>query len=135
MVFAVLAVTALFVIPQWMRANDEAPRDATTALVTLLRDARRVAIEARQRVNVYVDPASGVFPVLTLTGRAGMELAGRRHAGAGALGERGRPSTGCSTSSSLLGAAFGDTVVVRGTQGAALVAVDPWSGTAVIHAR
>ncbi len=134
MVFAVLAVTALFVIPQWMRANDEPPQDATTAFLALLRDARRVSIEARQRVDVYVDPMSGQYRVDT-TGGAGTGVFAEGALAVGALETIESDQDRVRFVFQPTGAAFGDTVVVRGTQGAAQLSVDPWNGTAVAHAR
>ncbi len=134
MVLAVLAVSALVVIPQWNRANDEAPADATTALTALLRDARRIAIDARQDVSVHLDPATGHFRVDT-AGVAGMGAFAEGTLSLGALESLESTHDRLRFVFQSTGAAVGDSVLVRGSEGMALVSVDPWSGTAVVHAR
>lgn len=134
MVLAVLAVSALVVIPQWNRANDEAPSDATSALTALLRDARRVAIDARQDVSVYVDPATGHYRVDT-AGVHGMGAFAEGTLTLGALESLETTRERLRFIFQSTGAAVGDSVLVRGSAGVTLVSVDPWNGTAVVHAR
>jgi len=133
-VLAVMAVSALIVIPRLTSFGDDPPEQTGDAIVTILRDARRAAIERSQTVTVRVDPVTGAYRADS-TGIAGTGLLAEGTLDLGTwqtletqlarLVYAFRPS----------GAAFGDTVLVRGSDGAVLISVDSWSGVAVADAR
>lgn len=133
-VMAIIAVSAVVVVPRmWLSFGEDRPAQTGEALLSLLRDARRVAIERNQVVYVNLDPASQRFRVDT----SGI-------AGTGMLAEGMLETGGWETLVTTLprlryvfrptGAALGDSVRVRGNE-SVLVTVDPWSGEAMVHAR
>lgn len=133
-VFAVMAVTALLVVPQWLQLGSTAPRGASEQLLTLLRDTRRLAIMSNQLVTLRVIPESGAFRVDTSgVGGSGVFTSGRLELSAiesletdeARLQFLFRPT----------GAAVADSLIVRGPDGAVLIAIDPWSGEATAYAR
>lgn len=134
-VLGIMAVTAGLIVPTlWQRFGDERPAQTGDVIVRLLRDARRVAIDNAQTVSVRVDPVSGLYRVDT-TGVAGTGLY------ADGVLDINAWETLVTDRLRLLyvfrstGAAFGDTVLVRGSEASVMVSVDPWSGAAIIHAR
>jgi prepilin-type N-terminal cleavage/methylation domain-containing protein len=133
-VLAVMAVSALIVIPRLTSFGDDPPEKAGDAIVTVLRDARRAAIERSMTVTVRVDPVTGAYRADS-TGIAGT---GPLAEGTLDLGTWQTLETQLTRLVYVFrpsGAAFGDTVLVRGSDGAVLVSVDPWSGVAVTDAR
>lgn len=133
-VFAVMAVTALFVIPQWVRLGDAPPAAIGQPLLDALRDARRLAITAHQVVALRIDPVSGRYRVDT-SGVAGTGVYFEGTLALGALESIESDQARVQYIFRPTGATYGDTVLVRNTNGAVLIAVDPWSGEAVSHAR
>lgn len=133
-VFAIMAVTALIVAPQWTQLG-EAPSAVTgQPLLDALRDARRLAITAHQVVALRIDPASGRYRVDT----SGVSGTGVYFEGELALGtlesiESDQPRLQFIFRPT--GATYGDTAIVRSANGAVLIAVDPWSGVATSYAR
>jgi prepilin-type N-terminal cleavage/methylation domain-containing protein len=132
---AIMAVAATLVIPVLtQRFGTEQPPQSGDALMALLRDARRTAILHAQTVSVRVDPATGLYRVDT-TGIAGTGL----------LAEGGLGMSAWETLVTDLprlqyvfrptGAAFGDTVVVRGSERTVAISLDPWSGYAILAPR
>jgi prepilin-type N-terminal cleavage/methylation domain-containing protein len=128
-VLAIMALVAAVVIPSLVGpqfGNDPVPQ-VGDQIVGLLRNARRAAIEYDQTVTVRVDPTSGMFQVDTT--------------GAFGTGMYSSGQIDLSVYESLVtdlprlvyvfrpnGAAYGDSVGVRGANGTATVFVDPWSG-------
>jgi prepilin-type N-terminal cleavage/methylation domain-containing protein len=128
-VLAITALVAAVVIPAMVGpqfGNDPVPQ-VGDQIVGLLRDARRAAIDYDQTITVRVDPTSGFYQVDTT--------------GAYGTGVYSQGQLDLSAYESLVtdlprlvyvfrptGAAFGDSVGVRGANGAATVFVDPWSG-------
>ncbi len=133
-VFAIMAVTALIVAPQWMRLGD-APAAATgQPILDALRDARRLAITAHQVVALRIDPASGRYRVDTSgVSGTGLYVEGSLELGALESMESDRPRVQYIFRPT--GATYGDTVIVRSANGSVLIAVDPWSGVATSYAR
>jgi prepilin-type N-terminal cleavage/methylation domain-containing protein len=132
----VLALTALataMVLPNWTDFGATPPALPGDAVVTLLRDARRVAIEQMQTVSVRIDPSSLYFRVDT-TGASGTGMFAD-----GTL----QMSSYESLETNLprlqyvfrpTGAAIGDSVTIRGDM-SVMVAVDSWNGEALRYAR
>ncbi len=134
MVFAVMAITALIVVPQWLRLGAAESRGAADAMLALLRDARRLAIVANQVVALRMDPESGAYRIDTTGVNGSGEFAsGQLNLGALEALESVQPRLQFVFRPT--GATFGDTLIVRGADGAVLIAVDPWSGEAAAHAR
>jgi prepilin-type N-terminal cleavage/methylation domain-containing protein len=133
-VLAIMAVSAMLVVPAISRMGQGKPPGTGEDVVRLLNDARKIAIERNETVTLRLDPASGRYRADT----AGV-------AGSGELGEGtlslGAQETLVTDLPRLVyvfhptGAAFADTVLVRGTGAAALVRVDPWNGVAYAAAR
>jgi prepilin-type N-terminal cleavage/methylation domain-containing protein len=133
-VLAIMAVSAVIVIPRLTDLGAVPPTLPGDAIMAALRDARRAAIERGVTVTLRVDPANGLFRADT----TGIE-------GTGMLAEGsldvGMWETLITEEPRLVwvfrpsGAAFGDTVRVRGSAGVVLVSVDPWSGVPVADAR
>lgn len=134
MVFAVLSVSVLFVIPAWIGRDDARPVTATDALVSLLTSARRVALDARQTVQLYLDPLSGAYRVDT-TGVSGTGVLAEGTIALDALESFETDAARVRYQFFPSGAALSDSVIVRGSRETRLVSLDPWSGVVVTHAR
>jgi len=133
-VLAVMAVGAILVAPAIARLGTEQVAQPAAGLITLLTAARKTAIEGNATLTLRLDPVSGHYRADT-TGVGGT----------GEVGEGTLVLDGTETLSTPLprlvwvfrptGAAFADTVLVRGAEKTVLVAVDPWSGVARADAR
>ena len=128
-VLAITALVAAVIIPSMVgpQFGDNPVPQVGDEIVGLLRDARRTSLDYNQIVTVRVDPTSGFFQVDTT--------------GAYGTGTYTSGQLDLSAYESLVtelprlvyvfrptGAAYGDSVGVRGANGAATVFVDPWSG-------
>ena len=132
--FAIMTVLALLVAPAIGRFGDGQPRGSADQLLALLRDTRKAAIAQNTMVILRVDPATGRYQADTTGVRGtGMLAEGRLDLGAAEVlvTDRARLQYVFRPT----GAAFADTVLVRGTTATVLVAVDPWSGVAHADAR
>lgn len=134
MVFAVLSVTALFVLPAWIGRDDPTPVTGAGALSSLLTTARRAAIDARQTVQLYLDPVSGAWRADT-TGVHGTGLLAEGTLELQALESLDTDVPRLRFQFFPTGAALGDTVLVRSSRDAVQLSVDPWSGVVVSDAR
>ena len=133
-VLAVMAIASLLVAPALARFGTESPPRSEDRLLTLLADARKAAITHGAQVTLRLDPTSGAYRADTTTTM-----------GTGVLGEGVldlameerlvTPLPRLTFVFKPTGAAFADTVVVRGTTSSVLVGVDPWSGVAYAAAR
>jgi prepilin-type N-terminal cleavage/methylation domain-containing protein len=133
-VLALVALGAVLVIPAWVDFGENPSVAPGDAMVALLHDARKLAIDQSQTVSVILDPSTLYYRVDT-TGATGTGLYAD-----GTL----EMSTYETLETDLkrlryvfrpTGAALGDTVAVRGGDYPVMVAVDTWSGYAVVHAR
>ncbi|MBM4194521.1 MAG: prepilin-type N-terminal cleavage/methylation domain-containing protein [Gemmatimonadetes bacterium] len=134
LVLAVLGVTLGLTAQALVSFGTEKPRTDAEALLTLLKQARAQAIRGNTAVALRIDPVSGRFRMDT-TGAlgSGEYLSGTIELGGG---------TGLETEQARLqflfnpaGAAFADSVGVRGAAGTVMVLVDPWSGVARAEPR
>lgn len=126
-VLAIMAVSAMLVAPAFARMGQGKPPGVGDDIIKLLTDARRIAIQRNETVTLRLDPTSGRYRADTI----GVS-------GSGELGEGtmifDAQETLVTDSARLVyvfhptGAAFADTVLVRGAGAAALVSVDAWSG-------
>jgi prepilin-type N-terminal cleavage/methylation domain-containing protein len=129
-VMAIMAIAAAVVIPQLIGAdfgNHQAalPGDQ---LMVLMRDSRKMAIQFQQTVTVRLDPQSGLYQVDTSGGNG----TGMWNTGTLPMSAFESMSTDLQRLSFVFrpnGAAYGDSVIVRGGAGSAMITVDPWGGT------
>jgi prepilin-type N-terminal cleavage/methylation domain-containing protein len=129
MVLIIMAVTATLAAPAFARLGGDRPDGAADRLMALLTDARKAAIDHHATATLRLDPKSLHYRIDTI----GV-------AGSGVLAE-GTLDVGLTQSLvsdqprvqylfRSTGAAFADTVVVRGGERLLVVRVDPWSGVA-----
>ncbi len=133
-VLAIMALSASLVVPALSRLGQERPQEAAFGLMALLHDARKAAIDRNALVRLRIDPVTGRYRADT-TGVAGT----------GMLAEGTLLLDATETLVTELprlqfvfrptGAAFADSVLVRGQGSTVLVAVEPWSGVAGTYAR
>lgn len=134
MVLLVMAIAATLAAPAFARFGADQPAGGADALLALLRDARKAAIDHNADVTLRLDPTTLDYAVDT----AGVNGSGTY--GTGQL-DLGAAQTLASDQPRLqyvfrpTGAAFADTVVVRGGQVPLVVRVDPWSGIARADSR
>lgn len=129
MVLLVLAIAATLAAPAFARFGADQPTNGADAMLGLLRDARKAAIAFNADVTVRLDPATLDYSV---------DTSGTNGSGAYASGvlDLGSAQTLVTDQPRLqyvfraTGAAFADTVVVRGGRMPLVVRVDPWSGIA-----
>jgi prepilin-type N-terminal cleavage/methylation domain-containing protein len=134
MVLLVMAIAGLLAAPAFARFGTEQPPGGADAMIGLLHDARKAAIDYDATVTLRLDPktlkyqadTSGVNGFGTLAaGYLDLGLAQTLVSDEPRLQYVFRPT----------GAAFADTVVVRGGPVALIVRVDPWSGVARADSR
>ena len=134
LVLAVLAVTLVLAAPTVGDFGTRARQADADALLALLRDARREAVQTGTVVAVWLDPVSARYRMDTtgVTGK-GTYLAGTLELGGATV-----LVTDLARVQFLFqptGAAFADSVGVRGPTGMAMVQVNPWDGVAHADAR
>jgi prepilin-type N-terminal cleavage/methylation domain-containing protein len=134
MVLLVMAIAGLLAAPAFARFGTEQPPGGADAMIGLLHDARKAAIDYDATVTLRLDPktlkyqadTSGVNGFGTLAaGYLDLGLAQTLVSDEPRLQYVFRPT----------GAVFADTVVVRGGPVALIVRVDPWSGVARADSR
>jgi Tfp pilus assembly protein FimT len=134
LVLAVLAVTLILAAPALTDFGEKKAETSASALLSLLREARRLAIERNATVRLQLDPLTGRFRIDTT--------------GVGGVGEAASGTVELPGATTLVtelarlqflfrpgGAAFADSVLVRSADGALLVTVDSWSGVARAEPR
>jgi prepilin-type N-terminal cleavage/methylation domain-containing protein len=129
MVLLVLAIAATLAVPAFSDlGRDPAPTGAD-AMLGLLKDARKAAIDFNANVTLRLDPETLRYELDTSSVKGYGVLA------AGTL-DIGMSRTLVTDLPRLqyvfrpTGAAFGDTVVVRGGPQPLTIRIDPWSGVA-----
>jgi Tfp pilus assembly protein FimT len=133
-ILALMAVSAALVIPAYTDMGLTPPVLPGNALLVLLRDARRVAIGQSLTVAVRIDPSTNYFRVDT-TGISGTGLLADGTLEIGAYESLKTDLPRLQYVFRPSGAALGDTVTVQGNSLTAVLAVDAWSGEAVLYAR
>jgi prepilin-type N-terminal cleavage/methylation domain-containing protein len=129
MVLLVLAIAGALAVPAFARFGAEQPEGAADRVLGLLHDARKAAIDFNATTTLRLDPKTLKYAVDT----SGVNGAGRLAQGTLDLGltqtlETDKPRLQYVFRPS--GAAFADTVIVRGGSVPLVVRVDPWSGVA-----
>jgi prepilin-type N-terminal cleavage/methylation domain-containing protein len=133
-VLAVMAVASMLVAPALARFGTQQPPRSEDRLLTLLADARKAAIVHGAQVTLRLDPTTGSYRADTTT-TFGTGLFGE---GTLDLAMEERLVTTLPRLTYVFkptGAAFADTVIVRGTTSSVLIGVDPWSGVAYAAPR
>jgi prepilin-type N-terminal cleavage/methylation domain-containing protein len=134
LVLAVLAVTLVLAAPALTDFGQNKAQRDSDALLALLRDARREAVQTNTVVALRLDPVGGHYRMDT-TGVVGM---GTYAEGTLEMGGATVLVTDLARLQFIFqptGAAFADTVGLRGPGGSMLVSVDPWTGVARADAR
>ncbi|HEY9225112.1 MAG TPA: prepilin-type N-terminal cleavage/methylation domain-containing protein [Gemmatimonadaceae bacterium] len=129
MVLLVMAIAATLAAPAFARFGAEQPSRGSDQLLGLLHDARKAAFDFNATVTLRVDPKTLKYQVDT-TSPSG---AGTLAEGVIELGFTEKLDTDARRLQYVFrptGAAFADTVVVRGGNVPLVVRVDPWSGVA-----
>jgi prepilin-type N-terminal cleavage/methylation domain-containing protein len=129
MVLAVMAIAATLAAPAFARFGSEQPAGAGDAVINLLRDGRKAALDFNATVTIRLDPKSLRYQVDT----AGVGGFGRLAEGTLDMGltqTLESPSPRLAFVFTPNGATFADSVIVRGGQVPLIVRVDPWSGVA-----
>ncbi len=125
MVLLVLSIAATLSAPAFARLGSERPPGAADALLGLLHDARKAAIDHNATVTLRIDPKTLAYQVDTSSALGyGTLAAGTLDLAFGEALETELPRLQYVFKPT--GAAFADTVRVRG----ALISVDFWSGVA-----
>ena len=133
-ILVILTVAAAVVIPALSDLGRTRGTTTTDAVLTLLRTARQIAIQQSATVTVLLDPQTGHFRVdsVSATG-AGLVIEDSLRLGASDQLETDQPRLRYVFTPS--GAAFSDSLVIRGTDSTRTLFVDVWSGIAYAVAR
>lgn len=132
LVLALLVVVTAIVAPSFglsAPARRDGVTEATTKIIHLLGRARLMALDRGTTVDVLIDPATArVWTFGVERGERRMIASGTLPLTGGAMLSAGAPRVRFTFDAG--GTASGGPLVVRGTEGALVVAVDPWSGVA-----
>jgi hypothetical protein len=130
----IMAIVATLTAPAYVRFGEEREKTSLDALLKVLRDTRALAIERTVDATLIIDPETGHYRVDTTSSF-----------GSGRVIEdtlRFAATEGLETKLPRIryvfrptGAAFGDSVAVRGSDSTRVVIVDTWSGMAHAIAR
>lgn len=129
MVLLVMAIAGTIAVPAFARFGTEQPTQGADGVLALLRDARKAALTYNATVTLRLDPKTLRYQADTAT------AAGTGVLAAGTL-DLGLTETLVSDRDRLVyifrstGAAFADSVVVRGGDVPLVVRVDQWTGVA-----
>lgn len=134
MVLLVMAIAATLSAPAFSRLGTEQPSRGADQLLALLRNARRAAFEHNATVTLRLDPKSLLYQADTSTvSGAGILAQGTLELGMAETLVTDQPRLVYVFRSS--GAAYADSVTVRGGETPLIVRVDPWTGIAHADAR
>jgi prepilin-type N-terminal cleavage/methylation domain-containing protein len=129
MVLLVLAIAATLAAPAYGRLGSEQPSRGADQLLGLLRDARKASFDYNATVTLRLDPKTLNYELDTAT------VVGKGPLAVGVL-DMGATETLVTDQPRLTyvfrpsGAAYADTVAVRGAETPLVVRVDPWTGVA-----
>jgi prepilin-type N-terminal cleavage/methylation domain-containing protein len=133
-VLAIMALSAALVVPALARLGQDKQPEAAAGILALLKDARKTAIDHNAMVSLRIDPLTGRYRADT-TGVAGTGQLGEGTISLDATETLVTEQTRLTFIFRPTGAAFADSVLVRGLGATVLVSVDPWSGLARSDAR
>jgi prepilin-type N-terminal cleavage/methylation domain-containing protein len=133
-VMLIMAIVATITVPAYVHFGEDREPTSLDLLLKVLHDTRALAIEHSVEATLLIDPVSGHYRVDT-TSSFGTGLAAEDSLKFGV-------TEGLETSLPRLrytfrpsGAAFGDSVIVRGIDSTRVLIVDTWSGVAHATAR
>jgi len=133
-VMLIVAVVATLTAPAFVSLGQDRPQTSEDVLVKLLRDTRLLAIERAVEATLIIDPESGHYRVDTTssfgTGKVAEDTL--RFAAAEGL-ESNLPRIRYVFRPT--GAAFGDSVTLRGADSTRVLFIDTWSGMTHAIAR
>jgi prepilin-type N-terminal cleavage/methylation domain-containing protein len=126
-VLLIVAIVASLTAPAFVKLGAERDQTSEDVLVKLLRDTRLLAIEHSVEATLIIDPANGHFRVDTTSSfGSGRVIEDTLHFAATEGLESSLPRIRYVFRST--GAAFGDSVTLRGTDSTRTLIIDPWSG-------
>jgi Tfp pilus assembly protein FimT len=129
MVLLILAVTATLAAPAIARLGEDQPATSADRVLALLHDSRKVALENHTTVILRLDPKSLRYEADTLGSQgSGLFTSGKLDLDIMQTLESDKPRLQFVFRPT--GAAFADSVIVRGGDRPLTVRVDPWSGVA-----
>ena len=129
MVLLVLAIAATLAVPAFSDFGRNPEPTGADALLGLLKDARKAAIDFNANVTLRLDPETLRYELDTSSVNGyGVLAAGTLDLGLAHTLVTGQPRLQYVFRPT--GAAFGDTVVVRGGPQPLTIRIDPWSGVA-----
>ena len=129
MVLLVLAIAATLAVPAFSDFGRNPEPTGADALLGLLKDARKAAIDFNANVTLRLDPETLRYELDTSSVSGyGVLAAGTLDLGLAHTLVTGQPRLQYVFRPT--GAAFGDTVVVRGGPQPLTIRIDPWSGVA-----
>jgi prepilin-type N-terminal cleavage/methylation domain-containing protein len=133
-VMLILAIVATLTAPAYVKLGEERDKTSVDLLIKLLRDTRTLAIERTVEATLIIDPETGHYRVDTTSsfGSGRVVEDTLRFAAAEGL-ESDLPRVRYVFRPT--GAAFADSVIVRGSDSTRVVKVDTWSGIAHAIAR
>jgi prepilin-type N-terminal cleavage/methylation domain-containing protein len=134
MVLLVMAIAATLAAPALARFGTEQPPGGADAMLGLLRDARKAAIQYNATATLRIDPKTLKFEVDT-SGLFGMAPLAQGTLDLGMSASIATNQPRLQFVFEPTGAAFADTAVVNGGQIPLIVRVDPWSGVARADSR
>lgn len=126
---AVMAVATILVVPALVDLGQSPKHETADELRSLLKASRALAIDSNTTVTVVLDPVSGKYRVDS-TGVFGSGPVTEGQLEVGAVEMMVTDLDRLQYTFRPTGAAFGDTVAVRGIDSSVVVWVDPWSGVA-----
>ena len=126
-VLLIIAVVASLTAPAFVELGQERPQTSEDVLVKLLRDTRTLAIEHSVEATLLIDPENGHYRVDTTSSfGSGRVIEDTLHFAAAEGIESDLPRVRYVFRPT--GAAFGDSVTLRGTDSTRVLMIDTWSG-------
>lgn len=126
-VLLIIAIIASLTAPAFVKLGEERDKTSEDILVKLLRDTRTLAIEHAVEATLLIDPDNGHFRVDTTSSfGSGRVIEDTLHFAAADKLESDLPRIRYVFRPT--GAAFGDSVTVRGSDSTRILVIDPWSG-------
>lgn len=129
MVLLVMTIAATLAAPAFVRFGAEQPSQVADRVLALLRDSRKASLDYNATVMLRLDPKTLKYQVDTTTvSGSGVLATGFLELGLTEKLETDRPRLQFMFRPT--GAAFADTVIVRGGDVPYVLRVDPWTGVA-----
>jgi prepilin-type N-terminal cleavage/methylation domain-containing protein len=133
-VLLIVAITATLAAPAFVSLGQDKSRTSVDVLMKLLHDTRALAVEHSVEATLLIDPKTGHYRVdTTSTVGSGRVAEDSLLLGATESLETDLPRLRYTFRAT--GAAFADSVIVRGLDSTRVVLVDAWSGVAYAKAR